>query len=199
VVNGQNVTPYRLVHIECVLASSASSGRRPRSRCVSRVLREHELCRIWRLTQTANKPLAGREIGCRRLRMRMCAVCARAQTSVRVRPGATSCRLWRGGDMRRALTGSLAGVCLEMAVPVAVAPAPYSPPKTPWGDPDLQAIWSGDSAFGIPLQRPPALGTKAELTDAEFADKLKRDARTRTTAENAVGSFRNDNAWLTRS
>jgi hypothetical protein len=79
------------------------------------------------------------------------------------------------------------------------AGAPYSPPKTPWGDPDLQAIWSGDSAYGIPLQRPQNLGTKAELSDAEFAQKEKTDAATRTRAENAVGSFRNDNAWLTRS
>jgi len=77
--------------------------------------------------------------------------------------------------------------------------APYSPPKTPWGDPDLQAIWSGDSAYGIPLQRPQNLGTKAELTDEEFAKKQKTDAATRTRAENAVGSFRNDNSWLTRS
>src|SRR5262245_10813399 len=27
----------------------------------------------------------------------------------------------------------------------------WTPDKTPWGDPDLQAVWSGDSAFGIPL------------------------------------------------
>ena len=101
--------------------------------------------------------------------------------------------------MRRVLSIWIVGVCLAVAVPVAVAQAPYSPPRTPWGDPDLQAIWSGDSAFGIPLQRPAALGTKADLTDAEFADKLTRDERTRRTAENAVGSFRNDNSWLTRS
>jgi hypothetical protein len=76
---------------------------------------------------------------------------------------------------------------------------PYTPPKTPWGDPDLQATWSGDSAFGIPLQRPEALGNKAELTDQEFKDKVARDEQTRKRAEAAVGSFRNDNSWLTRS
>ena len=75
----------------------------------------------------------------------------------------------------------------------------WTPDKTPWGDPDLQAVWSGDSAFGIPLQRPAELGTKAELTDQEFAEKVKRDEATRRRAENAVGSFRNDNSWLTRS
>ena len=101
--------------------------------------------------------------------------------------------------MRRAFSFWLVGVGLGVAVPVAFAQAPYAPPRTPWGDPDLQAIWSGDSAFGIPLQRPTALGTKGELTDAEYAEKVKRDQRTRSTAENAVGSFRNDNSWLTRS
>jgi hypothetical protein len=85
------------------------------------------------------------------------------------------------------------------AVSTAAAASTYSVPKTPWGDPDLQATWSGDSAFGIPLQRPENLGTKAELTDEEFTAKLKRDEDTRKRAENAVGSFRNDNAWLTRS
>jgi hypothetical protein len=83
---------------------------------------------------------------------------------------------------------------------VGASPAtPYTPPKTPWGDPDLQAVWSGDSAYGIPLQRPQELGTKAELTDEEFAAKVARDERTRKTAEEARGSFRNDGAWLTRS
>jgi hypothetical protein len=75
----------------------------------------------------------------------------------------------------------------------------WTPDRTPWGDPDLQAVWSGDSAFGIPLQRPEELGTKAELTDREFAEKVKRDEAIRQRAENAVGSFRNDNSWLTRS
>ena len=75
----------------------------------------------------------------------------------------------------------------------------WSADRTPWGDPDLQAVWSGDSAFGIPLQRPEELGTKAELTDQEFAEKVKRDTATRQRAQNAVGSVRNDNSWLTRS
>jgi len=77
--------------------------------------------------------------------------------------------------------------------------ARWTPPRTPWGDPDLQGIWTSDSANGIPLQRPLQLGTRAELTDEEFAQKVARDERTRTAAQNAVGSFRGDNAWLTKS
>jgi hypothetical protein len=75
----------------------------------------------------------------------------------------------------------------------------WTTPKTPWGDPDLQGTWTTDSAFGIPLQRPQQFAGRAELTDEEFAQKLERDTRTRTNAENAVGSFRGDGAWLTKS
>jgi len=75
----------------------------------------------------------------------------------------------------------------------------FSAPKTPWGDPDLQGVWSGDSAFGIPMQRPESFGTRAELNDKEYADKLARDERARSNALTAVGSFRNDNGWVTKS
>ena len=74
----------------------------------------------------------------------------------------------------------------------------YSAPKTPWGDPDLQGIWSGDSAFGIPLQRPESFGTRGELNDKEYADKVARDECARRQALTAVGSFRNDNGWVTK-
>jgi len=77
--------------------------------------------------------------------------------------------------MRRGIA-SLIGCGLVVIASSPVSAQAYAAPKTPWGDPDLQAIWSGDSAFGIPLQRPPQLGTKAELTDAEFAEKVQRDA-----------------------
>ena len=48
----------------------------------------------------------------------------------------------------------------------------YTPPKTPWGDPDLQGIWPGN--VGTPLQRPVALGDRSTLTDAEFAKRLEQ-------------------------
>ena len=48
-------------------------------------------------------------------------------------------------------------------------------------------------------ERPASLAGKAELTDEEYADKVKRDTATRTNAENAEGAFRNDGAWLKKS
>ena len=67
----------------------------------------------------------------------------------------------------------------------------WNPPKTPWGDPDLQGMWPGN--MGVPLQRPESQGTRTSLTDAEFAQKeaqAKRQAdsdRQSTSASDSVG------------
>src|SRR5262252_6306711 len=71
--------------------------------------------------------------------------------------------------------------------------------KTAWGDPDISGVWTSDAAIGIPMQRPDRFNGRAELTDEEFRDKEKADADRRNRAENAIGSFRNDNAWLNKS
>jgi hypothetical protein len=51
----------------------------------------------------------------------------------------------------------------------------YDPPKTPWGDPDLQGTWPGN--MGVPMQRQPNLGTRTELTDQEFAQRVAQAQR----------------------
>jgi hypothetical protein len=64
---------------------------------------------------------------------------------------------------------------------VATTPASkpsYTPPRTPWGDPDLQGIWPGNN--GVPMQRPVDMGTRAVLTDAEYA---RREAQATTQAK----------------
>jgi hypothetical protein len=50
-------------------------------------------------------------------------------------------------------------------------------PRTPWGDPDLQGIWPSSEMIGVPLQRAPELGTRAYLTDQEFAQRQAQLAR----------------------
>jgi hypothetical protein len=65
-----------------------------------------------------------------------------------------------------------------VAKPAAATKA-YTPPKTPWGDPDLQGLWPG--SVNIPLQRPASMGTRATLTEKEFQD---RDSAERTRVEN---------------
>ena len=51
---------------------------------------------------------------------------------------------------------------------------PYVVPRTPWGPPDLQGMWSGNKAHGIPLERPEDLADRAELTPEEAAARRER-------------------------
>ena len=52
--------------------------------------------------------------------------------------------------------------------------------KTAWGHPDLQGVW--DFSTSTPLQRPPELKDKAELTDAEVAEQLDQAVKQRARA-----------------
>jgi hypothetical protein len=45
----------------------------------------------------------------------------------------------------------------------------WTPPKTPWGDPDIQGMWPGE--LHAPLQRPADLKDRAALTEKEFAER----------------------------
>jgi hypothetical protein len=62
---------------------------------------------------------------------------------------------------------------LVAAVSWAQAPAgsSFNPPRTPWGDPDLQGFWPGVDMVGVPLQRPARFGTRNVLTDEEFEQR----------------------------
>lgn len=50
--------------------------------------------------------------------------------------------------------------------------------RTPWGDPDFQGEWTSEGEYGVPLERPMQFGTRAFLTDAEYAKRLE-DVRVR--------------------
>jgi hypothetical protein len=64
----------------------------------------------------------------------------------------------------------------------------YRTPRTPWGDPDLEGRWPSTAVSGVPLQRPSAFGTRNELSDAEFADRVARLAN-QTTQDQADFDF----------
>jgi hypothetical protein len=69
---------------------------------------------------------------------------------------------------------------------------PYTVPRTPWGDPDLQGVWSSDDTSGIPRERPKDLGTRLYQTDADFAARQKQVENGVKRGETDIGSFRND-------
>ena len=82
----------------------------------------------------------------------------------------------------------------QAASPTKAATRAYRVPKTPWGDPDLQGLWS--NATTTPLERPSQLAGKEVLTDAERAEFDARraaavDGRPRAGDTGAYNSF-----WL---
>ena len=68
-----------------------------------------------------------------------------------------------------------AGVVTEMAATdITTDLQPYTVPRTPWGAPDFQGVWTGDAAHGIPLQRPDDLAGVEVLTPEEAAARRER-------------------------
>ena len=61
------------------------------------------------------------------------------------------------------------GLALGM---VLVAPALQAADRTAWGDPDLRGTYTSDNSIGVPFERPPLFGTRAEFTPEEYAARL---------------------------
>ena len=91
------------------------------------------------------------------------------------------------------LVGQTGGVPALVITAFGDKPAPaYAMPRMPWGDPDLQGVWSSDDTAGIPLSRPQQFGSRLYMTDEEYANRQKQVDRGIEAAENAEGSFRGD-------
>ncbi|MGH9145552.1 MAG: hypothetical protein ACRD1Q_02495, partial [Vicinamibacterales bacterium] len=76
---------------------------------------------------------------------------------------------------RRALVVVGAAVVVGALAAVSVAgQATWTPPVTPWGDPDLQGAFTNKDEQGIPFERPAEFADRAVLTEEEFAARTKR-------------------------
>ena len=69
-------------------------------------------------------------------------------------------------QMRGRCLPALLGVVGIVAMPAVVVAQTHSA-RTPWGDPDMQGIWTNTTT--TPLERPEDLADKAVLTPEEFA------------------------------
>jgi hypothetical protein len=90
----------------------------------------------------------------------------------------------------RKLAGVLATAAMAI-VAISNAAGAWTPPKTPWGDPDLRGTWPLDSVARTPFQRPTKYGDRATLTDQEYALELKAagELHKRFAAEEKVGKL----------
>src|SRR5262245_53258248 len=82
----------------------------------------------------------------------------------------------------------IVAVAVLMLTPLRVATqdhAGYTPPRTPWGDPDLQGSYTNKSEQGTPFERPKEFeGRRLEdVKGKELADILR--ARQERVIENA--------------
>jgi hypothetical protein len=101
----------------------------------------------------------------------------------------------------------LVAMTAALAAQTKPAAKPYAPPKTPWGDPDLRGTYTSDNSIGVPFERPQQFGTRAMLTDEEFAarDKSNDEQVAKDNSERPESKFEEDEAannaprhWLER-
>jgi len=98
-----------------------------------------------------------------------------------------------GGTMLGSVAGQRpAAPALVITAHNGGTPVPYTTPKTPWGEPDLQGVWSSDDTSGIPRERPKELGNNLYLSDEAFAARVKQVEQGIKRAEGDIGAFRND-------
>src|SRR5258705_3707234 len=76
-----------------------------------------------------------------------------------------------------AIAGTALSVIISASITLAAAQAPVasaSALKTPWGDPNLQGIWTDET--DVPLQRAPRFGTQEFFTEEQRADMDRQRA-----------------------
>src|SRR5438046_331452 len=68
----------------------------------------------------------------------------------------------------------------------------WNPPKTAWGHPDLQGVWTSDDMRSVPTQRPATMAGRNALTPEEFARRASGDEASLDRAVNKETVLRNE-------
>jgi hypothetical protein len=79
----------------------------------------------------------------------------------------------------------------------AVTVPNWKPPRTSWGAPSFEGVWSTDDMRSVPTNRPANFGTRETLTDEEFRERAGRDEGGRDRAVNSETFLRNE--WGVRT
>jgi hypothetical protein len=75
---------------------------------------------------------------------------------------------------------------------------PYSPPRTPWGDPDLQGAYTNSDESLIPMERPDSLTGRSldSVTDSELARLTEERNQARIEADKQRWELRSPLHWF---
>ena len=84
---------------------------------------------------------------------------------------------------------------LDAQAPVTAAKR-WSPPRTPWGDPDLQGVYTNDNEYATPLERPREFAGKtlADVTSDEMA-RVRASALQQMVTALPGGRVRGPDEW----
>src|SRR5690349_22394050 len=87
------------------------------------------------------------------------------------------------------LIAALAAVFALQPLTVAQQPRPYSPPRTPWGDPDLQGIYTNKDENNTPFERPAEFAGKtlADFGEKEMAALVKQRQQAAAQQARSIG------------
>jgi hypothetical protein len=69
------------------------------------------------------------------------------------------------------------GVVIAAVIGIAGIQAQAPSFRTPWGDPDIQGIFTTDDELGVPFERPDQFAGRETITDKEFADRQAQAQR----------------------
>ena len=78
----------------------------------------------------------------------------------------------------------LIGAISFFAATLASAQGNYTPPRTPWGDPDIQGTFTSDDSINVGMQRRPEFGDRLFLNEEEYNDRVQQGT---ARAENLLG------------
>jgi len=70
----------------------------------------------------------------------------------------------------------------------------YTVPRTPWGDPDLQGVYTSDDSIGVRTERPEEFGDRLFLTEEEYNERIERNEQS---IANRTVEFAGDNPRIT--
>ena len=93
----------------------------------------------------------------------------------------TTTTVWRNQKFNNII--SVVGLFIMMLVTPTVGQAPstaedtsaasdWTVPRTSWGHPDFQGVWTSDAEYGIPLERPAELGDRGLISEEDLAERL---------------------------
>jgi hypothetical protein len=91
---------------------------------------------------------------------------------------------------------ALEPVAAQVPAQAAGARGAWTAPRTPWGDPDLQGVWTNSTT--TPLERPDALAGKTTLTDEERAELDAQASRSADRAPTTGSPGTYNDFWFDR-